>query len=195
MRSAMQTTTATTSPNRTHGNYTVRNITTSDEEDIRVLELTDEELARFPEPVREEVHRIVADNAERFRVGWQPGDNEHWLNDQDILLRMLLPWISDRALYDSDYGRWEARLLGDDARLLDSLPPETIADNVRTALTTLVEAAVENWAEGYWADVPPTLTHGEAFDMLAGFVDSMRDMEDGPLDEPVFEQLPADENA
>lgn len=83
--------------------YTVRNITTGDEEEIRVLELTDDELAGFPEPVRAEIRDIVRRNEATTR----------WDTDQDRIVALLLPYISKPALYRDDYGTWEEWVLGD----------------------------------------------------------------------------------
>jgi hypothetical protein len=89
--------------------YTVRNITTGDEEEIRVLELTDEEVADLPTDARAvlEPHRTL----------WRSETavlHPEWETAQQRVLELLLPHISDRALYDSDYGAWERRVLGDE---------------------------------------------------------------------------------
>lgn len=88
--------------------YTVRNITTGDEEEIRVLELEPSEYDGFPDSVREEIRALVD------AVGYKPdggGDHAVWDRNQDRIVELLLPYISDRALYDSDYGAWEDNLL------------------------------------------------------------------------------------
>lgn len=83
--------------------YSVRNITTGDEEDIRVLELDPDEMLGFPEPVRDQVIALIDD-------AQQTGS--HWAANQDAILLLLLPYISDRALYNSDYEAWERKVLG-----------------------------------------------------------------------------------
>src|SRR5262245_59948109 len=103
--------------------YTVRNITTGDDEDIRVLELTDAEIDRFPAEVREQVAVLIAAGREN--------PNE-WVDHQDYVLANLLSYITDRALYDSDYGLWEINLLQDaDTAVTDIFPPEHVSGRVR----------------------------------------------------------------
>jgi hypothetical protein len=89
--------------------YTVRNITTGDEEDIRVLELETEEFDGFPEQVRDDIRNLIGLIAWQWHAG-QPIAAD-WLIAQDQILKLLLPYITDRALYDSDYEAWENNVL------------------------------------------------------------------------------------
>ena len=92
--------------------YTVRNITTGDEEDIRVLELTDEEIADFPEAVREEVRDLIRQQSYTNADGVTTGRIQtSWAVDQEHIRVLLLPYITDRALYDGDYAAWETNVL------------------------------------------------------------------------------------
>ena len=93
--------------------YTVRNITTGDEEEIRLLELADDEFEGFPDAVRDEVRSLVAVGVEAVFGHARP--HAEWDTAQEQILALLLPYISDRALYDSDYGTWEENLLEHDA--------------------------------------------------------------------------------
>lgn len=93
--------------------YTVRNITTGDEEEIRVLELTTEEIATFPADVRGEIANLLADVNAAREAGFAA--HAEWDHAQSRIVELLLPYLSDRALYDSDYERWESNLLEFDA--------------------------------------------------------------------------------
>ena len=96
--------------------YTVRNIMTGDEEDLRLLELTDDEIDTFPDAVRDDVRSLLSGPAEAFRSGNSLHSTTFdWTTAQDAILSLLLPHISDRALYDADYTLWESRVLEPDA--------------------------------------------------------------------------------
>lgn len=87
--------------------YTVRNITTGDEEDIRVLELSAEEYDGFPAEVRRLVYGYVSD------AGWGTDDYDRqaWESGQERIRELLLPWIHDVGLYERDYATWEQNVL------------------------------------------------------------------------------------
>jgi hypothetical protein len=99
--------------------YAVRNITTGDEEDIRILEEPATYLAAFPEAIREDAARLIAEPG--VFDGVSDFDWSIWRTNQDTLLVLLLPYITDRALYESDYGLWEARVLGSEDEYLADL--------------------------------------------------------------------------
>jgi hypothetical protein len=145
-------------------NYTVRNICTGDEEEIRVLELTDEEMNGFPADVRGQISTLIAASVANHDV---------WLTNQDVIVRLLLPYISRRALYDNDYGTWENYVLKNDALLLDAYPPEEIADAVKRVLLGAVDGAVENWAEGFWANVDVCTTEANILRDFADYIDAV----------------------
>lgn len=96
-------------------NYTVRNITTGDEEDLRVLELSGEEILNgFPPEVAKHIFHLIRqvgyNNESSHETNWQL-----WkVQNSEIIRLLLLPYISDRALYDSDYEAWENMVLGED---------------------------------------------------------------------------------
>ena len=92
--------------------YTIRNITTGDEEDTRILELADDEFDGFPDAVRDEVRQLT----ERFRAIWntefvQDIDYHAWEETQMRILELLKPYMSDPELYENDYDAWENNLL------------------------------------------------------------------------------------
>jgi len=89
--------------------YTVRNITTGDEEELRLLELTDEEAGQLPA----DAQAVLGPHRTLWRTE-QAILHPEWETAQDELLRLLLPYISDRALYDSDYAQWEENVLFDE---------------------------------------------------------------------------------
>lgn len=160
--------------------YTVRNITTGDEEDMRVLELAPEEVAEFPESVRDEIATLVARNSIE-------GNHPTWDVDQDRILDLLLPYITHLDIYRADYARWERLVLdgsigtvNDDPVLL-AHPPEDVADRVRAVLGAAVDAAIENWAEGFWADFHEDTTSAEVWGNLAGFIESYLELEPDEL--------------
>jgi len=147
--------------------YTVRNITTGDEEDIRVLELEPSEYDGFPDEVREQVRALVAE------VGWgsERYSSSLWQTNQERILALLLPSITDRALYDSDYTAWEARLLG--GNVTDVYPPEDVADRVRTILGEALDGAVENWDEGFWEEFTSATTKADILRHFGGYIESV----------------------
>lgn len=147
--------------------YTVRNITTGDEEEVRLLELTDAEVAGLPteaqailEPLR---HAFQSDNVI---------PHPDWDAAQDQLLSVLRPLISDPELYEYDYEAWEQNLLDGayQSTLTDSVPPEEVADVVRSILHVAVEAAIANWAEGFWADYTEATRSRQVLAQFAGFL-------------------------
>lgn len=153
--------------------YTVRNITTGDEEDIRVLELTPDEMLGFPDPVRETVIALIDD-------AQQTGS--HWEANQDRILDLLLPFISDAQLYERDYAKWERKVLGDtEPPILDRYPPEHVSYRVRQLLNEAIDAAIENWQEGYWAEFTEETTVGEVWGNLAGFIESYIELDPDEL--------------
>jgi hypothetical protein len=94
--------------------YTVRNITTGDEEEIRVLEITDAEFEGFPDEIRDEIRSLVAVGVEAVFGHGRP--HSDWDTAQEQIVGLLMPYVSNRALFDSDYGQWEENLLeGDDS--------------------------------------------------------------------------------
>ncbi len=91
--------------------YTVRNLTTGDGEEERVLELEHAEFVGFPEYLQVGLEGIV--QAARANPAL-------WLPYQDVILAMLKPHISEPALYERDYTAWERIVLGDDDTQLHS---------------------------------------------------------------------------
>jgi hypothetical protein len=89
--------------------YTIRNITTGDEEDIRILELAEDEFDGFPAEIRDEVRRQVEPAAEAFAA--MQLDYHAWDRAQMRILELLRPYMTDEALYERDYDAWEANLL------------------------------------------------------------------------------------
>jgi len=152
--------------------YTVRNITTGDEEDIRVLELTDDEISSFPAEVREQIRAIIRAQGFTTPEGVTTGRIQtSWADDQDQILALLLPYITDRALYDADYTAWEARLLG--GNVTDVYPPEDVAERVRAILGEALEGAIENWAEGFWEEFTSATTKADILRHFGGYIESV----------------------
>ncbi len=164
--------------------YTVRNITTGDEEDIRVLELTDDEMAGFPDEVRDEIQSLIAYSVE----GRAGVDSTRWETAQEQIRQLLLPYISDRWLYDSDYSLWEGKVL--DADALDMYPPEDIADAVRAVLTEAIDAAIENWDEGAWSDFKAGISRGDVLRYFGGYIEAVTE---GELDSDTQPLMLSDE--
>lgn len=169
--------------------YAVRNIVTGDEEDLRVLELTADELAGLPELVRDEITELVR------ACGW-PDDYDYakWRVNQDRVLSLLLPYISYSGIYRDDYAAWEEWVLADDEdkpklaarfeRALDYYPPEELSYQVRGMLNEAIDSAIENWQEGYWAEFSLGTTRAEVWAALAGFITSYVELEPEELDVP-----------
>jgi hypothetical protein len=86
--------------------YTVRNITTGDEEDIRVLELEPAEYDGFPESVREQIRSLVADCNWGGTTMWPV-----WHENRERIVELLMPFISGRRMFNGNYERWERELL------------------------------------------------------------------------------------
>jgi len=149
--------------------YTVRNITTGDEEDIRVLELDPDEVAGFPAAVREQVAALIADGQH---------SNARWTVNQERILQLLLPFITNRELYEHDYQLWEALVLDPEQPATDIYPPEDVAFKVRGVLDQAVSAAIENWNEGHWDDWTVSTTERTALEALIGFLQSLTEMSD-----------------
>lgn len=89
--------------------YSVRNITTGNEEEIRLLELADDEAAGLPDDVR----AILDPHRQAFQTHARI-EHPAWDNAQDAILALLLPRIRNRALYESDYDAWQEWLLESD---------------------------------------------------------------------------------
>jgi hypothetical protein len=157
--------------------YTVRNIMTGDEEDIRVLELTPDEMLGFPEPVRDEAIALIDD-------AQQTGS--HWATNQAHILDLLLPYISNHALFDADYEAWERKVLGDE-RILDGSSPEDVAIVVSLVLKTAADAAIENWDDGFWEDFHPTTTRRELLENFVGFIQAWLEVDDPDFELPLIE--------
>lgn len=174
--------------------YTVRNITTGDEEEIRVLELEPAEYDGFPETVREEIRGLVA------AVGYQPdggGDMPTWDRNQDRIVELLLPYITHLDIYRADYARWERMVLDDDD-ILASTPPEDVADAVYDILNTAAGAAIANWAEGFWEHFHPSTTRREVLQNFAGFItawlETVSDEDDPDLGVPLIVPTPEEQS-
>jgi hypothetical protein len=169
--------------------YTVRNLTTGDGEEERVLELTEDEFDGFPLAVRDQVKKLVQTAA--GGMVWTAPDHDAraaraaWEVAQDRVLGLLMPFISEREMYAKDYTAWERYVLGDDA--MDAYPPESITDAVVKVLEFAQQAAVENWNEGYWEGLTTRSTQGDVLKMFVGFVSAW--MEGADKDDPTFSDL------
>lgn len=91
--------------------YTVRNITTGDEEDIRVQELDDSDVNGFPDEVQDEIRSLLASAHDSAAGARSLEARVTWGEVNDQILNLLLPYISDRPLYDQDYPAWENNVL------------------------------------------------------------------------------------
>lgn len=89
--------------------YTVRNLTTGDEEEIRVLEIDD--VSGFPDRVRDEVQSYIAVGNDVMGGGRPHMD---WEDAQDALRQILMPYISEPDLYETRYNSWEQHVLGNE---------------------------------------------------------------------------------
>jgi hypothetical protein len=98
--------------------YTVRNIETGDEEDIRVLELSTEEIALFPEAVRTQIAMLITFGSRSW---------SDWHTSQERILALLLPFISRPELHAADLEAWHRYVLDqpDDEDQDDAEAPTT----------------------------------------------------------------------
>ena len=158
--------------------YTVRNISTGDEEEIRVLELTDDEIAGFPDAVRDDVASLIAASLDN-RDDWRS-------THQDTIVRTLLPYISRRDLFERDYGAWETYVLEGS---VDTLAPEDMAATVRHVLHAGVEAAIANWAEGYWSEFDDTTPARDVLAQFGGFLSAWLESVDDDDDPELAKSL------
>jgi len=152
--------------------YTVRNITTGDEEDIRVLELADGEIQGFPEAVREQIRTIIRAQSYATPEGVTTGHIQTtWADDQEKIRDMLMPYISRPELYAHDYAAWEDMVLGEP--ITDEYPPEDVADRVRAILYQAVDSAVENWAEGHWDEFSTRMSVTGVLEYFVGYLNTV----------------------
>lgn len=153
--------------------YTVRNISTGDGEEVRLLELTDDEAAGLPADVRAILdplrHQFQADTVIPHPV---------WDTAQDSILALLRPYISRPALFDNDYTTWEQVVLENDQPLLEDYPPEHIKDAVHNLLLEAVDGALENWNEGFWAEFDVRMTAADTLRYFTGYIEALLDGND-----------------
>lgn len=179
--------------------YTVRNITTGDGEEMRVLELTVEEVQRFPADTVQSIGDLLAEAHTRFAVDGPAPLDWSWEETLESIRQALLPYISDPVLYHSSYSAWESNVLSEsytgEVRLLDVLPPEDITDRVRAIALGAVDGALENWDEGYWQGWTTNTTRRNVLTNLAGYLLSLAEMpdeDDEELGQPIHAMLEAD---
>ena len=84
----------------------------------------------------------------------------------------------------------------EDNELLNTYPPEDIADAVRSVLSEAVNGAIENWSEGFWSDLEPDTTRADVLRNLCGYIESLlegfEDDPDSEYSQPLM-TLPTDE--
>ena len=66
--------------------------------------------------------------------------------------------------------------------------PEDVSYAVRQVLHDAMDAAVENWAEGYWPEFTTKTTHGDVLDQFVGFIQAWKESVDIEED-PAFATL------
>ena len=171
--------------------YTVRNIPTGDEDDLRLLELTDDEIAGFPDAVRGAVRSLLASPAAAYRTG---SSLTGWDATAEAIRTLLLPYISDSWLYQNDYGAWEQNVLdeayGTGIPVTEPCPPEAVGDRVRQVLDEQVAGALENWSEGHWEDWSTATKRREVLERFVGYLESIIELsrEDvSDLDQPIMQ--------
>lgn len=81
--------------------------------------------------------------------------------------------------------------MDNDNSLLNAHPPEDIAARVRQVLTEAIDAAIENWNEGYWADFTTDTTVGEVLGNLGGYIESYLELETEDMAAPLMEETDA----
>jgi len=107
-------------------NYTVRNIITGDGEDERILELGPDELGGFPEEVRDQIQWLIDDSQQT---------GSHWDGAQETMLDLLLPYISERELFDASYPAWEQNVLEGSYEPQATFPPAPGNGHIRLWLS------------------------------------------------------------
>lgn len=137
----------TTTPDRQHLiDYTVRNITTGDEEDIRILELSDHEILNgFPPEVAHQIYALIKEVG--YSEGSEYADWTAWQTNQEKIRELLLPLISHRDIYELEYSLWEEAVVEDD---WDLVKPASLEDklwaltSLEDQIATMQDEALEN---------------------------------------------------